>query len=269
MTLEINSSGISSDVTGTTITATGPIAVFAGAYNAWVPDTNTQSGNPLVQEQIPVENWGTNILSLSFGGRMNGDSYRILAESNNTVISITGLVITNVDETNGHPTGPWTVMTSFETNVVTNQAGQFYDIIVDGPVVFQASQPIQVVQFANGEYFDNPPNENGDPCEILLAPTDRYLETNIFFTLDNITEDFAANYLTIIVPVSAITNTFVDSLQVSATNFVAIGTSGYYGATIKETTSGTHTVTSSQPVGVLIYGFGQYDAYSYFGGIVK
>jgi hypothetical protein len=35
------------------------------------------------------------------------------------------------------------------------------------------------------------------------------------------------------------------------------------------TNSGVHTVTSSQPVGVEVYGFGLFDAYGYFGGVVK
>ncbi len=56
---------------------------------------------------------------------------------------------------------------------------------------------------------------------------------------------------------------------VAATNFVAIGTSGYYGARLTVSNSGVYTVTSSQPVGVEVYGWGYYDAYGYFGGIVK
>jgi hypothetical protein len=75
--------------------------------------------------------------------------------------------------------------------------------------------------------------------------------------------------LNLITTQSAITNTVVDGVAVSATNFVAIGTSGYYGAQITITTNGVHTVTSSQPVGVEIYGWEDADAYGYFGGIVK
>ena len=58
-----------------------------------------------------------------------------------------------------------------------------------------------------------------------------------------------------------------------ATNFVPIGTSGYYGAQRPLTNdvfgATTHTVTSSQPIGVQVYGFGYTDAYAYFGGLVK
>ena len=41
------------------------------------------------------------------------------------------------------------------------------------------------------------------------------------------------------------------------------GTGGFYSG------NGVHTVTSSQPVGVEVYGWGFCDAYGYFGGIVK
>ena len=74
--------------------------------------------------------------------------------------------------------------------------------------------------------------------------------------------------MNIIVPRSATNSTFVDSLPVVVTNFVAIGTNGYYGARLS-VTNGTHKVTSSQPVSVEVYGFGGADAYGYFGGIVK
>lgn len=75
--------------------------------------------------------------------------------------------------------------------------------------------------------------------------------------------------MNLIVAQSAITNTLLDGSPVAATSFVPIGASGYYGAQITLINSGLHTVTSSQPVGVEVYGFGYEDAYGYFGGIVK
>ena len=80
--------------------------------------------------------------------------------------------------------------------------------------------------------------------------------------------DFDENLLNLIVAESAITNTLVDGSHIATTNFVAIGSSGYYGAQIS-VTNGVHTVTSSRPVGIEVYGWGEYDAYGYFGGIVK
>ncbi len=264
-TCQTYDSGYFNDVTGVTgtwIASDKPVGVFAGASLAYVP-INYRFGNPLVQEQLPVEQWGMQALSMGFAGRTNGDSYRVLSAYSNTVVSITGLVVTVNDD--------YSLTFSNETVVVTNQAGQFYDIIVDGPVEFQASQPVQVAHFANGSEFDVEYGANGDPCEILLPPTGHYLESNSVITLpdDYISGDFYTNNLNVIVAQSAITNTLVDGLPVPATNFLAIGNSGYYGAQLSVTNSGTHTVSSSQPVGVVVYGWGSYDAYGYFGGVVK
>ncbi len=266
----VEQNSVDDDLTGTWIKSDKPIAVFAGVNIALVPDENTQAGNPLVQEQLPVESWGTMALGLSFAGRTNGDSYRVLAAYSNTVVTITGTVVTI---TNEPINGLWQVSKTNEMVVTNLDAGQFCDFIIDGPAEFQASQPIQLAQFANGAFFDhdNNPNAKTDPCEILLPPTGHYLETNIVFTPfynTNSTGDFVENYLNLIVAQSAITNTFVDTNLVAATNFAAIGSSGYYGARLS-VTNGTHTVTSSRPVGVEVYGFGLIDAYGYFGGVVK
>ena len=61
----------------------------------------------------------------------------------------------------------------------------------------------------------------------------------------------------------------MDNSIVAVTNYAAFGTSGYFGAQITITNSGAHKVTSSQPVGVEVYGWGFTDAYGYFVGIVK
>ena len=132
---------------------------------------------------------------------------------------------------------------------------------------------MQVAHFATGSNFGG--NPYGNPCQILLPPAGHYLRTNIVFSLSNdvVRGDFEMNYLNIIVPQSAITNTLVDGSTVDATNFVAIGASGYYGAQIPVTNMGTnasaHTVISSQPVGVEFYGFGAYDTYGGLGAVVK
>jgi hypothetical protein len=81
--------------------------------------------------------------------------------------------------------------------------------------------------------------------------------------------DFDEDFMNLIVTQSATNSTYVDGSLVVATNYIAIGSSGYYGAQIMITNSGAHTVTSSQPAEVQIYGWGYTDAYGYFGGIVK
>ncbi len=209
-TYQIDSRGTTDDVTGTLITSDKPIAVFAGADLAYVPVPTNESGNPLDQELLPVSAWGDQALALSFG-RLSGDSYRVLAANNNTEVTTNGVMATNL------------------------QAGQFYDAIVDGPVEFQGSNPIQVAQFAQGGgiYANN--YGYGDPCEILLPPTGHYLTS---YTVaipagDGITGDFTNNFLNLIVATNA-TLTKLDgtNIHLLTTNFFAIGSSGYSASAI-------------------------------------
>ena len=253
-TYQIYGQNDADDVTGTLVTSDKPVGVFAGASGAFVPAATNAFANPLVQEQMPVDAWGTQVLSVGFAVRAYGDSYRVLAAYTNTVVWINGVV------------------------AGTNQAGQFLDFILDGPVEFKGSRPIQVAHFANGAAFDADsssklyPNE-GDPCEILLPPAGHYLLTNTVVSpavsgSDGTPSDIDEHFLNIIVAQSAIADTLWNGAHVAATNFVAIGASGFYGARIP-VNPGTNTVSSSQPVGVEVYGFGNVDAYGYFGGVVK
>jgi len=250
-TYQVSSTDYTGDVTGTWIHSDKPVVVFAGANLARMPYADTESTNPLLQEQMPLDMWGTQALALSFAGRTNGASYRVLAVANDTIVL-----------TNGAVAG-------------TNQAGQFLDLVIDGPVEFRGSHPIQVAQFANGATFDAPDAREGDPCEILLPPAGHYLQTNTVATLPlqwNVV-GFYTNWLNIIAPQSALSSTTVDGATVDAAVFTPIGTSGYYGTQLLLTNdvseASSHTVISSQPVWVQIYGFGEMDAYSYFGGLVK
>ena len=253
-TYQIESLNNTDDVTGTWIRSDKPIAVFAGASLACLPNENTAAGNPLVQELLPVSSWGNQALSRSFG-RPGGDSYRVLSATNAAVVITT---------TNG----------ALTTNLV---GGQPYDIILDGPVEFQANNPIQVAQFALGGSTDTNnyyPQGFGDPCEILLPPTGHYLTsyTVAIGTNDGVTGDFNTNFLNLIVPQSAILATVMDGASitnfVSLANFEQVGSSGYSAARIPVAPGSTHRISSSQPAELEVYGFGYYDAYSYIAGTV-
>jgi hypothetical protein len=83
---------------------------------------------------------------------------------------------------------------------------------------------------------------------------------------DDITGDFSASYVNLIVPDTAISSTEIDNTQVPTNVFVPIGNSGYSAARRIEL-PGAHTITSSLPIEVEVYGFGTWDAYGYIGGI--
>ena len=236
-TYQMCSSNYWNDVTGTWINSDKPVVVYSGANDV---ELNGTCANPIQLEQFPVASWGNQVLALSFGWRTGGDSFRVLTASTNTALWTNGVIAT------------------------TLQPGVPYDMILEGGVVFQGSNPIQVAQFANGYSFDSPPNSDGDPTGILLPPTGHYLTSYAFASPTNV----PVNYLNLIVPNSAILTTLMDGTNIPAGKFVQIVGSGYSGAQVS-VAAGPHTVSSSQPVGVEVYGFGFDDAYGYIGGVLS
>jgi hypothetical protein len=87
------------------------------------------------------------------------------------------------------------------------------------------------------------------------------------------------SFLNLIVPQSAITNTFVNGSPitnlVAITNFVAITNSGYWAARVSIAAGTNYTIVSSQPLEVQVYGFADSpytefdDAYGYIGGLTS
>ncbi|MGA3284415.1 MAG: immunoglobulin domain-containing protein [Verrucomicrobiota bacterium] len=237
-TYQICSIDDSGDVTGTFIASDKRIGVFGGAEQADVPD-RTYAGNQLDEEQLPVSSWGTQALGFPLATRLHGDTYRVLAANDGTDIYVNG------------------------TKVATEDKGEFYDTTNDGPVVFQGSKPIQVAQFSNGTFFDR--DSHADPFEILLPPTGHYMTD---YTIP-VQPEFDLGYVNLIVEQSAIATTLTDGVPVSASSFMPIGGSGYYGVQIP-LAAGTHTISSPKPVGVQVYGYGPLaDGYGYNGGIAN
>jgi hypothetical protein len=259
-TYQLQSTTTSNDVTGTLITSDNPIAVFAGASDTFAPNASTGYGNPIAGEQLPIAEWGNQALSLSFG-RPGGDIYRVLAVSNNTVVTNLTTNTLVAFSPNNAP---------IETNAITNgvfvvtlaNAGQFYEAIMDGPVQFQANNPIQVAQISQGLVTDG---GSGDPCEIMLPSTGNYLNSYVIATAPE--SDFTNNFVNLIVAQSGISTTLLDGIAVATNAFTRVGGSGYAAARFSVTAGTNHTVSSSQPIEVEVYGFGNADAYGYIGGI--
>jgi hypothetical protein len=72
----------------------------------------------------------------------------------------------------------------------------------------------------------------------------------------------------LIVAQSGISATLLDGATVPATNFVAIGSSGYSGARLS-VSSGTHIISCSEPIEVEVYGLGYLDGYAYIAGVTS
>ncbi len=228
------------DLTGTLITANHPIAVFGGHQCAYVPHQQPPitACNHLVEQMPPISSWGKHY----FIGKFNGRSYytwRILANEDSTKVFINSQLIGILNA------GEWR-----EGNSKDN-------------IQIRSDKPILVAQFSQG--FKNGDNL-GDPCMILISPTQQFLMRYRFATPINGEWN---HYVTVVIPTRALNTLRLDNAKAPTYNFEEIGITRYSIGSI-QIDYGTHSLEAAMPFGMYSYGFGygndSYDAYGNMGG---
>jgi hypothetical protein len=237
-----NTNPFPADITGTSVVADQPIAVFGSHQCANIPDANVFFSDYLVEQLFPLELWGTNFVTVPLATRLNGDTFRFMAMLDDTTVSTNGVALPAL------------------------QHGQFNEVQLRSRAQITSTKPIQVAQYADSSDFDFV--EKSDPFMVMIPPTSLFA-TN--YVVQTPTLDFTNdNFINIM----ALTNTaaaggiFLDGFAVSASTFSTISTSGYSGAQV-QVTNGPHTLYSSDgsAFGIIVYGWAEYDAYGYPGGI--
>jgi hypothetical protein len=236
--IDVDGNASGGDLSGTSITSNAPVAVFAGNDCADVPPQD-QACNTLAEEMTPTDTWGNDFLTEPLATR-SGDTFRFMASKNGTTVKI-----------NGSPVGS------------TLNAGQFYETILTSTSSVTANNPIQVMQYSNGQEYDG---ANADPMDITIPPTEQYLNSYTISTEPNGADpDITQNYLNIVAPTSEVSSIDLDGTNLPSSDFTAIPGSSYSGAQVP-VAFGSHNISASLPFGLSIYGFGGYDAYGYPGG---
>jgi hypothetical protein len=224
-----------SDLSGTIISATQPIAVFGSNRCANVPHDHAAC-DYLVEQLPPTTAWGKQFVSVPLKTRLNGDTFRFLAATNNTEVRVNG------------------------TLVATLNRGQYHERIIAGSAQITATQPILVAQYSNGSSYDNVVS---DPFMMLITPLEQFLGS---YTVTTPATGFSGNYINVVVPSAAVGTVRLDGVLVPAASFSAIGSSGYSGAQLT-VSLGAHRLTGGlYPIGAFVYGFDAYDSYGYPGG---
>jgi hypothetical protein len=228
------------DLTGTVIQSTLPVAVFGGNACASIP-TDYAACDHIVEQIPPTSTWGSYFVTYPLEGRENGDTWRILASSDNTMVYIDG------------------------ANVATLNFGDFYEIILAAPAEIESTNPVLVMQYANGDDFDPNLTQNGDPFMMLIPPSEQFMTHYTFATPSS---GFIYNYVTVTIETAGIGTLLLDGVNVEPGLFTAIGATGYSGAGLA-IGAGSHTLenTANYPFGIYSYGFADYDSYGYAGGL--
>jgi choice-of-anchor A domain-containing protein/RHS repeat-associated protein len=227
---------VNPDLSGTIIHADKPVAVYSGNSATDVPTTSF-AANPLMQQLLSMDRWGTHFATVPFATRQGGDRVRYLAGTDGTHVSVNGVVVATLDR------------------------AQFFEEVLTTAADITSDQPIEVMQYSQGQTVDQ---GTGDPSMMVVPSVDEYQASYTFPTpslsYDNI------NYVNLIAPQSAVGAILLDGTAVPAASFTAIGSGGYFGAQVA-VTPGDHTLSGPAAFGAFVYGFAPFDAYTYPGGI--
>ncbi|MFT7578600.1 MAG: hypothetical protein ACI9MR_000258 [Myxococcota bacterium] len=269
------------DLTGTRVLANKRVAVFGGSEAANAPNTarcvdidpitgdgrceydmasscrslsdclgfNTCCADHLEQQMFPVKVWGSAyIATKSWDRGLEKDIWRIIAAENNTRVVLVppqqGVQIPLLNR------GEWF---EFESS------GNF-------EIIAQDSKPIMVGQFLAAQDAPDPiatagDAGTGDPAFILAVPVQQYRTDYVIL----VPAEYESNYVNITVKSGA--TVALNGEDILPGLFEPIGSGEYSVYRQRLPEPGAQTITSSEPAGVIVYGYDQYVSYGYTGGL--
>ena len=228
--------GAGADLSGTTIVSSRPFAVYGGHTCGLVPTGSVDFCDLLVEQMQPTQAWGSEFVTLPFGGRTAGDVIRVYAGVDGTTVTVNG------------------------TLVATLNQGAFYETSRTTAARIVTDSPAQVAQFAKGCKAEANPACLGDPLMLNIVPTDQWAAR-----FDAVVPDLDPDYqhfLGIVAPTSAVSRIRINGQLLPVASFTAIPGTTYSGANAPRT-PGLHRVTSTQPITVSVYGFDSSESYGF------
>jgi hypothetical protein len=223
------------DYSGSLVIADKPVSVFGGNQCANIPVGMTYC-DFIIEQITPNSSWGQSFVTVPLATRTAGDIFRIMAQENSTQVSINGV------------------------GVATLNAGQYYETSL-GSITYNritADKPILVGQYSKGTSADG---ITSDPFFVLVPPDEQFLNN---YVISAGTSNIPINYLNITSPTTNTGSVLVDGAPVGA-SWTPIPGSSFSGTQIS-VTNGIHSVSSTLPIGLMVYGFGFADSYGYLGG---
>lgn len=253
------------DISGTYIEVDGStssckrFAAFSGssALGILSPGCNPPGGSidksvsydPLFQQLYPLESWGTKFPLIPFYDRNTGAIFRVLAQENNTSVTING------------------------TTTILN-AGQFYQTTpITSVSIITSDKPVSVTEYALTQYCADSRNRNfptvpSDPDMVILNPLEYSIKNVTMYSSTKLA--ITDQYINVMIP-----NEGVASFKINGTlysnRFSAVpGNSNYSYAQIdlKQVPGGgtNFNLTSDVGFNAMAYGFGNFESYAYSAG---
>jgi len=230
-----STAGDPADLSGSLITSDKPIAVF-GSHNCANIPRGFVACDYIVEQLPPTTTWGQSFVTVPLATRLNGDTFRILAGTDSTQVSVNGALVATLNK------------------------GQYHERIIAGAATITATKPVLVAQYSNGTSYDG---VTSDPFEMVVPPYEQFLAS---YTVTTPATGFAINFINVAAPTAAVGAITLDGVAIPAASFTPIGATGFSGAQV-QVNLGTHNLVGTLPFGTFVYGFANADSYGYPGGM--
>ncbi len=189
-------SGTGGDVSGTQITSSADVAVFAGAECTQVP-VGTAYCDHLIAQQFSVDNFDTEFQIVeNFGGGADADHVRVIASVDGTEVFLDGV-----------------------SQGIINR-GEVMTLDKVGNSVVTASEPVSVGQFTRGQTGTR---TLGDPAFAIIPSVNQTLDDYVFTTPVG-GDAFSQNFLNIAIDQAIAGSLMLNGAAVNTAGFDLVGT---------------------------------------------
>lgn len=275
-TLHVKTTTACADLSGSFIETSRAVAVMVGHECANVPVGPSCSGEYCccdhLEEQLPpLRAWGKYYaIGRTWPRFLAPDYARVIAAEDGTTITVQGAPV----------------------NIPTLSAGQVFEFEFSTDIVLSSDKPFLVSQFlagqtaptgclttcddtlffgkkCGGDLFGKTCTTDqdccpgiagiGDPAMIIAVPIEQFRKDYVFL----VPTKYAENFVNIIAPAGAMVE--LDGLQIPQSSFSPFP-GGQLSVARLKIAEGTHRVSSTHKIGIVVYGWDQYVSYGYAGG---
>jgi outer membrane autotransporter protein len=229
-----------SQLTGSSILADKPVAVFSGNRCTNVP-TGITACDHLVEQMPSIDQLSSSyLLAQTPRTGTAGNVVRVVATADNTEVRVNGTLVATLAS-----------------------KGDFYEGRVIGGVQLEATNPVLVAQYLIGQ---SQAGANTDPAMTIVPGSDQWLSSYVFATPSG-TADFPTDFVSIVIQTGSLGSLTVDGVVADASLFNPLGSTLYsYGNIDVSSTTGPFAISADTPFQLLLSGFDSFDSYFTYGG---
>jgi hypothetical protein len=244
------------DLTGTRVEADQPVQVIGGHY---CTETIGMACDHMEESMLPVEALGTRYI---VSAPEAAPHYDFWLEEFTIGERYLRIVATEPDTTITYDPPTFRLAPAQTPPTYLAEAGDVGQIVYAyfrDTVEIRASKKILVTEYMMGGQEAG----IGDPAMAVAVPVEQYRTQYSFHAPTS----YERNHVNVVAPAGAAVH--LDGSLEPLTGFEPIGDTGYglLRVQLDGTGNGTHTLISTEPFGITVYGYGQYTSYWYAGGL--